>query len=187
MNRNVVFTCIATCCVLNGIALFAQDSSVGTALRSLAAQPNAYRTEHITAVQADGRKMYLNNISSKAITDFKKRFNNVDNEVWRKEPDGDFIASFNQDGAMYMVYYNEKGTWQAITKRYPEAQMSFELRDIVKSKYYDFSIAGITEVETLANKGKPVYMVIIKYKAATKIIRVSDGEMDIWSEMVAGE
>ncbi|HEX5024965.1 MAG TPA: hypothetical protein VFV68_06820 [Agriterribacter sp.] len=187
MNTNVVFTCIATCCMLSGIALFSQDRSAGTSFRPGPGKPNAFMDDHVTALQEDGRKIYMNDISTKAIINFKKRYNNVDNEIWRMQPDGDFVATCNQNGIMYMVYYNNKGRWLACTKRYKEEQMSFELRDIIKSRYYDFRITNITEVETLANEGKPVFLVTIKYNAETKIIRVSDGETDIWSEMEAAE
>ncbi|MGH2565116.1 MAG: hypothetical protein ACRDE5_11420, partial [Ginsengibacter sp.] len=56
------------------------------------------------------------------------------------------------------------------------------IRGIVKSKYYDYKITQVQEIETTATNGTPTYMVHIEGDNDFKIIRVSGGDMDVYEE-----
>ena len=56
------------------------------------------------------------------------------------------------------------------------------VRAIVKQKYYDYKITYVQEVETAATLGTPTYMVHIEGDNDFKIVRVCDGEMDVYEE-----
>lgn len=120
-------------------------------------------------------------ISDKALKDFKKSYKNANGEKWAKNATG-FTAQFTSDGIANIVYYDKKGNWDASLKSYSEDKFDRNVRAIVKQKYYDYKITQVQEVETAATLGTPTYMVHIEGDNDFKIIRVSDGEMDVYEE-----
>lgn len=129
-----------------------------------------------------GKPVYLNSINTKAVSDFKRRYNDVDNELWQKTDKG-FIATFKKDGISWIIGYDEKGRWKSSVKGYTEDKMLFEVRDMVKKTYYDFNIIHVDEIETNLSNGVPTYLVYLHYKNETKIVRIKENEMTVWQEM----
>lgn len=128
-------------------------------------------------------KMYLNDININCLVNFKKKFSNVEDETWSKQANGEYVASFTADSISFMVRYDKKGRWQSTLKGYKENKMLFEIRDMVKRAYYDFAIDHIDEIETFNNNNVITYFVYMHFSNVTKIIRISEKEMDIWLEM----
>jgi hypothetical protein len=120
-------------------------------------------------------------ISTKALKDFKRSYKNANGEKWAKNETG-FTAQFTSNGISNLVYYDKKGNWGASLKSYSEDKFDRSVRAIVKQKYYDYKITQVQEVETAATLGTPTYMVHIEGDNDFKIIRVSDGEMDVYEE-----
>jgi hypothetical protein len=130
---------------------------------------------------ADATNVSTNAISAKALKDFKKSYKNASGEKWAKSANG-VTAQFTSNGIDNIVYYDKKGNWDASLKNYSEDKFDRNVRAIVKSKYFDYKITQVQEVETAATLGTPTYMVHIEGDNDFKIIRVSDGEMDVYEE-----
>src|SRR6185312_8520392 len=84
--------------------------------------------------------MYLNTINIKARRNFKKQYENIDNEKWIKSATGESTARFEMNGCITKVVYDKYGHWEATVKGYMEDLMPFNIRDRVKRSYYDFAI-----------------------------------------------
>jgi hypothetical protein len=67
-------------------------------------------------------------------------------------------------------------------KIYGEEKMLREVRHTVKSKYYDYNIVYTQEVEVAGSEGTPTYVICLEDKTNIKMIRICDGEMDVWKE-----
>lgn len=120
------------------------------------------------------------NFNSKAIRDFQIRFQKVDNATWFSDQHG-YMSYFIKNGYGNKVFYDKKGRWQGSLILYAEDQLPVDLRASVKSRYFDFAITLIEEVQT--NYGM-VYIVHLEDKSNIKILRLSeDAEMEILQEM----
>jgi thioredoxin-related protein len=118
-------------------------------------------------------------VSVKALKDFKKSYKNPDDAKWTKNTYG-VTAHFNSNGIDNVIYYNKKGNWEASLKGYFEDKLDRNVRRIVKQKYYDDKITYVQEIETDATIGKPTYMVHLESDSDFKIVRICDGEMDVY-------
>ena len=122
---------------------------------------------------------------ARALKSFSRLYKNISNETWVKVKDG-FVARFLSYGIRYSVLYNTKGYWTGLVKNYTEEKLPRNIREIVKSKYYDYSIFYVDEMETSATGDAPVYIVHLEDKVGVKLVRVYNGDMDVWMEYVKG-
>lgn len=120
-------------------------------------------------------------VNTKALKDFKKSYKNTSGEKWEKNANG-ITAHFASNGIANVIYYDTKGRWEASLKGYFEDKLDLNVRSTVKQKYYDYKITYVQEIETGSNLGTPTYMVHIESDNDFKIIRVSEGEMDVYEE-----
>lgn len=171
-------------CSVLPLRIFAQKNNL-IPVNFDSSSPQGYATGHITAFTESGKKVRLNEINIKALTHLRKTFKGADNETWRVHSDGEYVASFMKDDISYIVYYDKKGRWLATVKGYNEDKMSFDLRDLVKRNYYDYSISYVKEVKTYRND-TITFVVSIQYKNLSKVIRIQNGEMDILQELKNG-
>ena len=122
-------------------------------------------------------------ISAKAMKDFQNRFSKIADAKWYTISDG-FLSYFSVDGVTNRVYYDKKGRWQFNLKHYSEEKLPRDIRKVVKSTYFDYTITGIEEVESHDNL---VYIVHLEDPTSIKNVRVSkDGEMDVMQEFTKG-
>jgi len=122
-------------------------------------------------------------INPKAVKNFTRAYKNVTTETWLKTKDG-FAARFVVDGIRTTILYDNKGRWMGVVKNYTEEKLSAEIRHIVKSKYYDFAIFYVDELQTIESGGVPTYIVHLEDKHSLKLVRVFDGEMEVWRDFV---
>ena len=120
-------------------------------------------------------------ISPRAQKNFAKTYKNVTSENWMKIKNG-YCATFTSDNKKNVIFYDTKGRWFGSLVSYSETQLPYEVRDLVKSKYYDFSIFYVEEVETIESNGVPTYLIHLEDQKNIKLIRVSDGHMEAWKE-----
>jgi hypothetical protein len=121
-------------------------------------------------------------ISPRALKDFANGYKNVAGESWMKIKDG-FAVRFISDGISTTIYYDKRGNWAAKVKIYGEEKMPREIRHDVKSTYYDYNIVYTQEVETIDSGGVPTYVICVEDKTKIKMIRICDGEMNVWKEL----
>jgi hypothetical protein len=122
--------------------------------------------------------LYRNDINIKAVRNFMREYKKCASAKWFKLNNG-FAVHFTMDGFDTKVYYDKKGNYEWMIRNYAESQLPREVRHLVKSHYYDFSIYHVTEV---SRNGKITYAVIIEDKTSRKTIKVVDGEMEVMFE-----
>src|SRR5687768_1010709 len=90
---------------------------------------------------------YINNISSRDIRDFVRRYDNTTDEKWYKLTNG-YIALFEKDNIKFKVSYDTKGYWISTMRTYTEKYLPSAVRHPVKSAHYDFNIYLVREIES---------------------------------------
>jgi hypothetical protein len=123
----------------------------------------------------------IENINPKAVKNFTRTYKDVRTETWIQTQTG-FAARFNDDGIRHTILYDNHGNWIGVVKNYTEEKLPKEVRNMVKSKYFDYSIFYVDEVESVDSDGIPTYVVHIEDKTSFKLIRVYDGQMEAWKE-----
>ena len=106
---------------------------------------------------------------------FIKRYTDKKGEEWQQVNDG-LIASFVENGIEAKVIYDKKGLWSCTMRTLDETQLPFELRDIAKSKYYDFNIVIAFEIE---HESGVTYILKMLSKTRMKVLRINNGEMEV--------
>ena len=120
-------------------------------------------------------------INSKAIKDFKERYNNIKNAMWFSDQNG-FESYFVQNGFGNRAFYGKKGHWLYSLILYTEHELPSDVRASIKSTYFDFAITLVEEVQT--NYGV-IYIVNLEDKSNIKILKVNDlGEINILLETI---
>ncbi len=118
-------------------------------------------------------------VNRKAVKDFQVRCAEAKDEKWFSVSDG-FVVHFTMDGFRDRLYYDKKGHWMYSLRYIDEKKLPREVRNQVKSTYFDFTIKLVEIVEVPDHK---VYLVHLEDSTTLKIVRVSDeGEMDIYKE-----
>lgn len=124
------------------------------------------------------RPEYMNNINVSAVRDFVKRFHEPDSARWFKLKDASLFVKFKRPDTVFRVAYNPRGSWIYTIQTYHEKQMPRDIRAIVKSTYYDYSITQVDEIDHIDAAGT-VYIVYVKDDTSWKTLRVCNGEMDV--------
>jgi len=137
-------------------------------------------SDNVTIEQKD--KNILSSIPSRAVKDFHKSFKGIKNEEWSKLTDG-YIAKFTEGSIVTRVGYNSKGGWVHTIRYYSEKQLPSDIRDRVKSIYYDYTIFNVAEVYFT---DEPVYLVYIQDNTHLKTIRIYDGQMEEVQNFIRG-
>lgn len=138
-----------------------------------------YNADSLNMLFSEDRK---NDIRLKAVRDFMKFYNDIDDVEWYTVPDG-FIARFQQNGIETKVTYDIAGRRSNILRTYDALSMKAEIRDIVKSQYYDYDILVAYEVEH--NNGL-IYIVKIWDKTKLKVIQIVNDEVKVLEDYVRG-
>src|SRR4051812_45195969 len=116
-------------------------------------------------------------LNSKALKDFNKSFKNITGEQWYKVTDG-FMANFKENEIETKVAYDQKGKWHCTVRTFGENQLPSDVRDLLKSRYYDYKILLIYEIR----HDNTVYILKIEDATTLKTLRVADGEIEIISD-----
>src|SRR5262249_36229714 len=103
-------------------------------------------------------------------------------EKWYKLEDG-YLAEFSADDIKTSVLYDNRGWWKYSIRRYNESKLPADVRRIVKSTYFDYTITLIEEINV---HEKVIYLVHIEDSKTLKNLRVCDGEMEIIEEYDKG-
>jgi hypothetical protein len=166
------------------IALFgsayAQKADLGMSTKEVPARIYVF-----DEMKAEGAMLITNisDINAKALKQFSKTFKTAANASWYETKDGGFVAKFRQDGIETRANYDRKGNWSGTVRTYTEENLPKEVRHMVKSTYYDYSIFLVQEV-TVGDK--TAYLVKIEDASTLKTIRVIDGEMDVYEDFKKG-
>jgi hypothetical protein len=124
-------------------------------------------------------------INNKALNRFAKAYKNVTGASWEIVADG-FVATFTSDGVRNTIYYNKNGTWAGSLKGYEESKMPTNIRKLIKPTYYDYAITYVQEAETILSNGLPTYIIHLQNNETIKLLRVYDGEVELWKDYPRG-
>lgn len=113
---------------------------------------------------------------------FKIDFPGVTDDVWAKTING-FIVSFTFKGIQTTCFVTGRGVCENTIRYYSEAELPTEIRKGVKMEYLDYSIKSVKEV---THNNKIAYLVTIEDKTSWKVIRMVDGELDVWEDYIKG-
>jgi hypothetical protein len=119
-------------------------------------------------------------MASRALKDFQKSFQDVANADWTATSEGGFVANFTENNVKSTVYYNSNGRWMHTIKRYDEKQLPKDIRQLVRSTYYDYNITSVEEVNVNL---QVIYLVHIHGENHSKTLRIADGEMDVIQDL----
>jgi hypothetical protein len=178
MKRNLIALVIVSVASLAGISRAnAQIVSDNSSLK----YGNSSSEISKTTQSVNNLTNELEIISPRALKNFADTYKNVSGVSWMKIKGG-FSVRFTSDDVRTTVFYDSKGYWVSSIKYYNEEKMLHEVRHIVKSTYYDYNIIYAQEVETADTKGIPTYVICLQDKTNIKMVRVCDGEMNVWKE-----
>jgi hypothetical protein len=117
-----------------------------------------------------------NDVNVNALRHFVRHFNDASSENWYATSDL-VVALFTARDINYRVDYNiRNGNWIETFRTYSEAKMSPDLKQSVKSSYYDYTIFQVQEIEQPLH---PVnYIVHLEGKAKLINLRIYNGEIE---------
>ena len=118
----------------------------------------------------------VTNVNINAVRHFVRSYKNIPDAKWFKT-EGGYIASFLAKGIYTKIVYDTEGRWFYNLLEYSEANLAFEIRHIVKRKYYDDDIFVVHQYEF--DNDKAVYIIrMTDQKSNIKTIKVCDEEIE---------
>ena len=122
-------------------------------------------------------------VSINAVRDFSKNFKNATDIKWVKNENGSSVY-FVLDGIKMRSSYNTKGKREYILKYYDELRLPANIRHLVRSTYYDYRIAIVTEVE---RNDETSYLIKMENDNEFLTIKVDDGELSVFERTTKGK
>lgn len=159
--------------------MHAQNSTSIAKLTVKITPENIFLPERFSG-SVETKELRKNEINIKAQRDFIKEYKNATDARWYISGNGLLVAYFTKAGIMTRRYYNKKGIYEYMIRYYNEDGLHHDIRHLVKSKYYDFSIFQVIEV---CRNGNIAFMIEIQDKDSWKTIKVVDNEMEVVDEM----
>ena len=123
---------------------------------------------------------YINKIHVKAVRDFLKRDKTAANADWMVVENGFVVKYTDKNNSRCRTVYNSRGEFSYTVRQYNESNMLRDVRALVKSQYYDYTITLVEEIE---QQSKPlVYIVHLEDATTLKNIRVSERDIEVVEE-----
>jgi hypothetical protein len=122
--------------------------------------------------------LFRNEVNIKAVQHFMKTYKAAANVRWRKTDKG-YRVYFTADDIQFRIFYSKKGLPVSVIRYYGEDKLPRDVRHLVKSHYYDYSIVSVAEVN---HRGMMAYMVKMKNNSSWKTVKVSNNEMEVTEE-----
>jgi hypothetical protein len=118
------------------------------------------------------------NLDPRIIRKFHAEFPGVTNDKWIAANDG-FSVRFTAHDIQNWVFLNKKGKILSQMRYYEVKNLPADVRNQLKSVYYDYTIKGIIEI--VCNNTK-AYLVTVENESTWKVIRVLDRDMEVFEE-----
>lgn len=120
-------------------------------------------------------------VNTKAMRNFVKAYETAVDPEWVLLKEG-YVCRFMIDGVRCRAFYSQKGAWLLTVASYEENKLPKDVRAMVRSTYYDYTISYIDEISA-PGKSKS-YLVQIQDEKGMKILQVSDGGIETVKELV---
>ena len=122
----------------------------------------------------------INKIHVRAMRDFIKRDKAAADADWMLVETGYVVKYTGKNNSRCRTVYNCRGDYVYTIRQYYENVMPRDVRSMVKSQYYDYTITLVEEIE---ERMKPlVYVVHLEDSTTLKNVRVSEREMEVLEE-----
>jgi len=117
-------------------------------------------------------------VNINAARDFKLNFKKATDVKWIHHDKGESVY-FTNDGIKMRSSYNSKGRKEYTLKYYDESKMPSELRQRVRSNYYDYSIVIVTEV---LRNNQTYYLVKMENEKEYLTLKINEDEMTVFEK-----
>ena len=146
------------------------------------AQEYAFNKSLVTVVnpyaEKESKIVDETEVNINAVRDFSRKFKNGANVKWVKNENGSSVY-FVMDGVKMRSSYNTKGKREYILKYYDEVRLPENVRHLVRSTYYDYRIALITEVE---RNDEVSYLIKMENDKEFMTVKVDDRELSVFEK-----
>ena len=137
-------------------------------------------TQAQTSTSDKAYLLNLHNISTdksaiRATRDFWQRTGEQNDAQWYKDAEG-YLAEYSVGSTKSQFFYDRNGNFRFSILTYTEKEMPADVRHLVRSNYYDFSIGWVKEVDEAQTTA---YVVHIEDTSSWKDVVVQDGEMRV--------
>jgi hypothetical protein len=137
-------------------------------------------TEGMQSLQMNA--LHPGKVHTRAMRDFLKRDKTASNVDWMIVETGYVVKYTDENNSNCRTVYNNRGDFVYTIRQYYENKMPRDIRHIVKSQYYDYTI---TLVEQIEETRRPlVYVVHMEDATTLKNVRVCEREMEVMSEYI---
>lgn len=113
-------------------------------------------------------------VNDKIAKSFKKYFGSAAEQNW-SVVDGNFLNRFHSNGVLTNALFSKNGNLIYTITYGTEKNMPEDIRKIVKSEYYDYSITMAIEVQ---QDKRDIWVVKVDNADEQITVRVEDGEME---------
>lgn len=96
-----------------------------------------------------------------------------------REGDSNTIITFEQDEMRHHVLFTKKGTWLQTIRYYETSKLDKNIRHLVEAAFPEYDLLRVTEVNV---GGNMAHLIDIESQKHFKVIRVINGEWDIYNQ-----
>ena len=121
-------------------------------------------------------------IKPRAVRHFLNNFTEAKNENWSVINHG-YKVQYMWDGVLNAVYYDPKGYWSEIIKKFPEDKLPYEVTDLFKKRYYEDTFLYAESIEIIQSDKEPTYAVYVENEKSLKCLRIYGGVMELVKEI----
>jgi len=129
--------------------------------------------------ETSGETCSIYRVNTKVLRSFYLSFGEKPDAVWSKTTKG-FVVWFKDQKRSTYVYFRPNGAIDYQLHRYFEGELPKDVRHIVRSNFYDYTITHVSEVK---KDDFVCYFVKIEDKASLKTIRVTGGEYAVVEDL----
>jgi hypothetical protein len=170
INHSIILTLIS-------VVMLSPVYSQGIAMNNKINEKEIY-----TSATADANReiKHVNEVNSKVLRSFSKTFGEKPGAKWFRTDNG-FAVSFKNEQINTNVYYKTSGSIEYQINYYFEGQMPADVRHLIKSNFYDYTIVQVSEVVKDNTTG---YFVKVEDKSSIKTIRVIGEEYEVIETLI---
>ena len=174
MKKNIA-NCVAI--MLIAFAVSTSANAQGIAMNDKSKENSLYTSTDKGQTSEVNR---VSEVNSKILRNFYRTYGEKTDATWSKTDNG-FAVSFQNNEMKTNVYYRNSGAIDYKINYYFEDQLPKEIRHLIKSNFYDYSITQVSEVHKDDSIG---YYVKIEDKHSIKTVRIMNEEWEVVESLV---
>ena len=131
----------------------------------------------INVPEGNTKSDVLSDINDRAIKNFRRNYPGVNNEEWSLGANHAYMAQFSISNIKTLVVYDRNGVFDHSLAYYNEEKMPSDVRQIVKSVYYDYAIISVAEVNINVLDAQTIYIINVQGKKDWMLLTISNSEI----------